>query len=60
MSRAISKSILYFKTLNSQKIKIIVAKLKNNNIMSKRYFMKSGFKLSPTEGNNEIDNFICK
>ena len=57
-STVISKSISYFNIINNKRIKTIIAKIKKKNIVSKRSFMKCGFKLSLIEENTEIYNFI--
>ena len=57
-STVISKSISYFNIINNKRIKTIIAKIKENNIASKRSFMKCGFKLKLVKENVEIYNFI--
>ena len=58
-STVISKSILYFNKKNNEKVKIIVSKIKKENAISKRSFLKCGFKLDLVEKNIEIYNFYC-
>ena len=55
-STVISKSILYFNIKNNERVKIIVSKIKKENIVSKRSFIKCGFKLNSVEKNIEIYN----
>ena len=55
-STVISKSIVYFNIKNNEKVKIIVSKIKKENIVSKRSFIKCGFKLNSVEKNIEIYN----
>ena len=55
-STVISKSIVYFNIKNNERVKIIVSKIKKENIVSKRSFIKCGFKLNSVEKNIEIYN----